>query len=135
MLSIERFCDDESGAVTVNKLTLATEVGLAVNPDGVHAQLVGSALWGLSIALHEDIGFENGAIQAENYDGMTPLRMFDMPEIDAKVMDVGGYPTGCGEPGTTAVAPAIGNAIARASGARVRSLPITAAKVKAAMNG
>jgi len=127
--------DPDSGAVTVNKLTLATEVGLAVNPDGVHAQLVGSALWGLSIALHEDIGFENGAIQAENYDGMTPLRMFDMPEIDAKVMDVGGYPTGCGEPGTTAVAPAIGNAIARASGARVRSLPITAAKVKAAMNG
>lgn len=127
--------DPTSGAVTVNKLTLGTDVGLAVNPDGVKAQLVGSALWGLSIALHEDVGFEDGAIQASNYDGLTPLRMWDMPEIDAKVIDVGGYPTGCGEPGTTAVAPAIGNAIARATGARVRSLPITADKVKAAMNG
>ncbi|WP_375173255.1 molybdopterin cofactor-binding domain-containing protein [Pseudooceanicola sp.] len=127
--------DPDSGAVTVNKLTLGIDVGLAVNPDGVKAQLVGSALWGLSMALHEDVGFENGAIQASNYDGLTPLRMFDMPEVDARVMDVGGYPTGCGEPGTTAVAPAIANAIAKASGARVRSLPITAAKVKAAMNG
>ncbi|MGR3321257.1 MAG: molybdopterin cofactor-binding domain-containing protein [Pseudooceanicola sp.] len=127
--------DPGSGAVTVNKLTLGIDVGLAVNPDGVKAQLVGSALWGLSIALHENVGFENGAIQASNYDGMTPLRQWDMPEIDARVMDVGGYPTGCGEPGTTAVAPAIGNAIARATGARVRSLPITADKVKAAMQG
>lgn len=125
--------DPDSGAVKVNKLTLGIDVGTAVNPDGVKAQLVGSALWGLSIAMHEDVGFENGAIQASNYDGMTPLRMWDLPEIDAKVIDVGAYPTGCGEPGTTVVAPAIGNAIARAVGARVRSLPITAAKVKAAM--
>lgn len=125
--------DPDTGAVKVNKLTLGIDVGMAVNPDGVKAQLVGSALWGLSIAMHEDVGFENGAIQADNYDGMTPLRMYDVPEIDAKVIDVGGYPTGCGEPGTTVVAPAIGNAIARAVGARVRSLPITADKVKAAI--
>ena len=127
--------DPDSGAVTVNKLTLATDVGTAVNPDGVRAQLSGSALWGLSMALHEDIGFENGAIQANNYDGITPLRMWDMPEMDVRVIDTGHYPTGCGEPGTTAVAPAIANAIARAVGARVRSLPITAEKVKAAMTG
>ncbi len=122
-----------NGAVTVNKLTLGTDVGTAVNPDGVAAQLSGSALWGLSMAMHEDIGFEDGAIQATNYDGITPLRMFDLPEMDVKVMESTGYPTGCGEPGTTAVAPAIANAIAKATGARVRSLPITADKVMAAM--
>lgn len=127
--------DPQTGEVTVNKLTLGIDVGLAVNPDGVKAQLEGSALWGLSMALYEDIGFENGAIQADNFDGITPLRLFDTPELDAKVIDVGGYPTGCGEPGTTVVAPAIGNAIAKAVGARVRSLPITADKVKAAMQG
>lgn len=125
--------DPDSGEVTINKLTLGIDVGLAVNPDGVKAQLVGSALWGLSIATLEDIDFADGAIQASNYDGITPTRMWDMPEIDAKVMDVGGYPTGCGEPGTTVIAPAIANAIAKAVGARVRSLPITADKVKAAM--
>ena len=119
----------------MNKLTLGIDVGLAVNPDGVKAQLEGSPLWGLSMALHENVGFENGAIQTANFDGMTPLRVGDTPEIDAKVTDVGGYPTGCGEPGTTVVAPAVANAIAKAVGARVRSLPITAEKVKAAMSG
>lgn len=127
--------DPQSGKVTVNKLTLGIDVGLAVNPDGVKAQLEGSALWGLSMALHENVGFENGAIQTANFDGMTPLRVGDTPDIDAKVTDVGGYPTGCGEPGTTVVAPAVANAIAKAVGARVRSLPITAEKVKAAMSG
>lgn len=125
--------DPADGYVTVNKLTLATEVGTAVNPDGVKAQLTGSALWGVSLALHEVTTLTNGAIEASNYDGYTPLRMFDLPEIDAEVLSVGGYPTGCGEPGTTVVAPAIANAIFAATGARVRSLPITADKVKAAM--
>ena len=125
--------DPSDGHVTVRRLTLATDVGTAVNPDGVRAQLSGAALWGLSIALHEDVGFEAGAIQADNFDRLTPLRMWDMPQVDAAVLDSGGYPTGAGEPGVTVVAPAIGNAVARAVGARVRSLPITADKVKAAM--
>ena len=125
--------DPSDGHVTVRRLTLATDVGTAVNPDGVRAQLSGAALWGLSIALHEDVGFEAGAIQADNFDRLTPLRMWDMPQVDAAVLDSGGYPTGAGEPGVTVVAPAIGNAVARAVGARVRSLPITAEKVKAAM--
>ncbi|MDF2231480.1 molybdopterin-dependent oxidoreductase [Albimonas sp. CAU 1670] len=125
--------DASDGTVTVKRLTLATDVGTAVNPGGVRAQLIGAALWGLSIALHEDVGFENGAIQADNFDGLTPLRMWDMPQIEVAVLDSGAYPTGCGEPGVTAVAPAIGNAVARATGARVRSLPITAEKVMAAL--
>lgn len=125
--------DPADSHVTVNKLTLATEVGAAVNPDGVKAQLTGSALWGVSLALHEVTTLTNGAIEASNYDDYTPLRMFDLPEINAEVLSVGGYPTGCGEPGTTVVAPAIANAIFAATGARVRSLPITADKVKAAM--
>ena len=117
----------------MRRLTLATDVGTAVNPDGVRAQLSGAALWGLSMALFEDVGFENGAIQADNFDRLTPLRMWDMPQVDVAVLDSGAYPTGAGEPGVTVVAPAIGNAVARAVGARVRSLPITADKVKAAM--
>lgn len=125
--------DAATGRVAVKKLTLGIDVGTAVNPDGVRAQLSGSALWGLSMAMHEDVGFEAGAIQADNFDGLTPLRMWDMPELDLAILDSGGFPTGCGEPGVTAVAPAVGNAIARACGARVRSLPITAEKVKAAL--
>ncbi len=125
--------DKATGAVKVNKLTLAMDVGTSVNPTGVKAQLTGGALWGMSIALLENGTFENGAIQDRNFDTYTPMRMSDLPELDVELLEVNGYPTGCGEPGTTAVAPAIANAIFAASGARVRSLPITPEKVKAAM--
>lgn len=121
------------GTFKVNKLTVASDVGTVVNPNGVLAQLTGSTMWGLSIATLEEGVFEEGAIQHLNFDSYTPARMTDLPEIDAFLVPSDNYPTGCGEPGTTSVAPAIANAIAAATGARVRSLPITAAKVKAAM--
>ena len=124
---------EDDGGFTVNKLTLATDIGWVVNPDGVLAQLMGSAMWGLSIATLEEGTFENGAITDMNFDSYAPARMWDMPELDVFLVPSDNYPTGCGEPGTTTVAPAIANAIALASGARVRSLPITADKVKAAM--
>ncbi len=56
-----------------------------------------------------------------------------MPELDISIIANGGAPSGCGEPAVTVVAPAIANAIFNAVGARVRSLPITAEAVKAAM--
>jgi isoquinoline 1-oxidoreductase subunit beta len=125
----------ESGAVTVKKLVIVSDVGRAVNPDGVAAQLEGAALWGLSLALHEQATLKDGAIQETTFGDYTPLRMDQVPEIEVHVIANGGDPTGCGEPATTVVAPAIANAIFNASGARVRirSLPITAEAVKAAM--
>ena len=59
--------------------------------------------------------------------------MSQMPELDISIIANGGAPSGCGEPAVTVVAPAIANAIFNAVGARVRSLPITAEAVKAAM--
>ena len=125
--------DASSGEFTVDKLTIAMDVGTAVNPDGVRAQIEGSVLWGLSIATKEQATMKDGAIEQDNFDSYTPLRMADMPELDITIESPGHYPTGCGEPGVTAVAPAIANAIFNAVGARVRSLPITAEAVKAAM--
>lgn len=125
--------DRDTGAVDVKKLTLSIEVGTAVNPDGVKAQVEGAALWGLSIATLEDVWMENGALSATNYDGITPTRMENLPELDIAVLETGQYPVGAGEPAVSVVGPAIANAIAHASGARVRSLPITADKVKAAL--
>ena len=61
------------------------------------------------------------------------MRMKDMPEIDVSIISNGEAPVGCGEPAVTVVAPAIGNAIFNAVGARVRALPITAEAVKGAM--
>jgi isoquinoline 1-oxidoreductase len=123
----------ETGEVTLKKLTLAMDVGTIVNPDGVRAQIEGSALWGASIAMLEKGSMKDGGLEQRNYDSYTPMRMSQMPELDISIIGNGEPAVGCGEPAVTVIAPAIGNAIFNAVGARVRSLPITAEAVKAAM--
>ena len=126
--------DPKSGEVTLKKLTIAMDVGTVVNPDGVRAQIEGSTFWGASHrACSKTATMENGGIEQTNFDGYTPMRMSQMPELDISIIGNGEPAVGCGEPAVTVVAPAIGNAIFNAVGARVRSLPITAEAVKAAM--
>jgi isoquinoline 1-oxidoreductase beta subunit len=122
-----------SGEFKVNRLTLAMDLGTVVNPDGVKAQIEGSALWGMSLALFEKAPLENGALQVSNFGDYTPMRMSQMPDLDISVIASNDPASGCGEPGVTVIAPAIANAIFNAVGARVRSLPITAEAVKAAI--
>jgi CO/xanthine dehydrogenase Mo-binding subunit len=122
-----------SGEVKVKKLTVATDVGTAVHPDNIRAQVEGAALWGLSLALYEKATLKDGGIEQTNFDTYTPLRMSQMPEVAVNIIANGEHATGVGEPAVTVVAPAVANAIFNASGARVRSLPITAEAVKAAM--
>ncbi|HXT09827.1 MAG TPA: molybdopterin cofactor-binding domain-containing protein [Roseiarcus sp.] len=122
------------GTVTVKKLTVATDVGIAVNPDGIRAQVMGGASWGLSLAMHEIATMADGAIEQTNFDSYTPLRMADVPEIDIAIIANGDeYPRGVGEPAVTVIAPALANAIFNAVGVRVRSLPITPEKIKTGM--
>jgi isoquinoline 1-oxidoreductase beta subunit len=125
--------DPASGEFKVKRLTVAMDLGTVVNPDGVKAQIEGSTLWGMSLALFEKTTVENGALQATNFNDYTPLRMSQMPELDISIIANNDPPSGCGEPAVTVVAPAIANAIFNACGARVRSLPITAEAVKAAL--
>ncbi len=122
-----------SGEVKVKKLTVATDVGTQVHPDNIRAQVEGAALWGLSLALHEKATLKDGGIEQTNFDAYTPLRMSQVPEVAIAVIANGEKATGVGEPAVTVVAPAIGNAVFNACGARVRSLPITAEAVKGAM--
>jgi isoquinoline 1-oxidoreductase subunit beta len=122
-----------SGEVKVKKLTVVTDVGTQVHPDNIRAQVEGAALWGVSLALHEKATLKDGGIEQTNFDSYTPLRMSETPEVAVHVIANGEHATGVGEPAVTVVAPAIGNAVFNASGARVRSLPITAEAVKAAM--
>jgi len=123
----------DSGEVKVKKLTVATDVGTAVNPDGIRAQVEGAALWGMSLALFEKATMKDGAIEQTNFDGYTPMRMSQIPEVAVNIIANGEKATGVGEPAVTVVAPAIANAVYNACGARVRALPITADAVKAGM--
>ena len=124
---------DSSGNIKVKKLTVATDVGTQVNPDGVKAQVSGAALWGLSLALYEKATLKDGGIEQTNFDSYTPLRMSQLPDVEVTVIANGEHATGVGEPAVTVIAPAVGNAIFNACGARVRALPITAEAVKGAM--
>ena len=74
-----------NGAFEVKKLTVAMDLGTVVNPDGVKAQIEGSTLWGMSLALFEQAPLKNGALQVSNFGDYTPMRMSEMP--DARHLD------------------------------------------------
>lgn len=116
--------DRKTGKVTVEKLTMIVDAGIIIHPDGALAQVEGATLWGLSMALHEGTRFNKGQVQDTNLNSYTPLRMADVPELDIELIDSPHTAVGLGEPSTTVVAPAIGNAVFAAVGVRVRRLPI-----------
>jgi isoquinoline 1-oxidoreductase beta subunit len=122
-----------SGVVKVEKLTVVVDAGTIVHPDGALAQVEGASLWGLSMALFEGTEFVNGQVRDINLNTYTPLRMRDVPPMDIEFIASTAPPTGLGEPATTVVGPAIGNAIFAAVGVRLRHLPMRPADVLAAL--
>ena len=125
--------DRTSGQVTVEKLTLVVDAGTIIQPDGAAAQVEGSALWGLSMALYEGSEFVMGQPKDTNLDTYTLLRMGNVPEVEIEFMPSTEAPVGLGEPATAVIAPAIGNAIFAATGARLRHLPIRPEDVRQAL--
>tara|TARA_B100001093_G_scaffold362126_1_gene346884 strand:+ start:89 stop:445 length:357 start_codon:yes stop_codon:yes gene_type:complete len=110
-------------------LTCVIDAGIAINPDGIKAQVEGSLLWGLSAAMMEKMTLENGAIVERNFDTYKWQNITKLPEIEIHIVENGIYPSGVGEPATCVVAPAIGNAIFNATGVRLRSLPFSREKL------
>ena len=127
--------DRATGVVKLEKLTLVVDAGTIVHPDGALAQVEGASLWGASMALHEGTEFVNGQVKDTNLNTYTPLRMRDVPELDIEFIKSTEPPVGLGEPATTVVGPAIGNAIFAAVGARLRHIPIRPDAVLAALKG
>ena len=125
--------DRTNGHVAVEKLTIVIDAGTIIHPDSAAAQVEGAALWGLSTALYEGTEFTRGQPTDTNLDSYRVRRMGETPEIDIELIPSTETPVELGEPATTAVAPAIGNAIFAATGARVRHLPIRPEAVLAAL--
>lgn len=110
--------------VKLHRLTAVVDCGSVINPDTVKAQIMGGALMGLSAALHEAITFADGQVQQSNFHDYPVLRMPETPAVEVHILESGAAMGGVGEPGTPPAAPALANAIAKATGQRLRSLPL-----------
>ena len=114
----------QDGLPKVHKVTVAVDCGLAINPDTVHAQMEGGTGFGLGSILAEELTLVKGEVEQGNYDTYTPLRMDAMPEVAVHIVPSTNKPTGVGEPGVPSIGPAVANAVAAATGRRIRVLPM-----------
>jgi len=125
--------DRKTGKIKVHNYWIAVDPGLVIQPDNVHAQLESGVIYGLSAALLEELTVKDGAIQQSNFHDYQVLRMADIPPIHTKIVVTDNPPTGMGEIGVVAVAPAIANAIFQLTGKRLRHLPMSPERVKKAL--
>jgi len=108
----------------VDRVVGAIDCGLAVNPDSVRAQIEGGIGFGLSAARHGAITIRNGAPEQSNFHDYRVLRFDEMPVVDVHIVASTGKPTGVGQEGVPGIAPAVANALAAATGKRLRKLPL-----------
>lgn len=126
--------DRKSGRVHVHRFWTAVNPGIVVNPDVVVAQCESNVIYGLGQALRERNTFVDGAIAQSNFNDYEVMRMSDVPEISVKVISTPDRPTGIGEIVLPVVAPAVASAIFALTGKRMRHLPFTDERVRAALS-
>jgi isoquinoline 1-oxidoreductase beta subunit len=112
------------GSWRVDRVMCAVDCGVAVNPDVIRAQMESGIAFGLTAALYGAITLKDGAVEQSNFHDYLPLRLPEMPRIGVYIARSDEKPTGVGEPATPVIAPAVANALAAATGKRVRALPI-----------
>jgi len=124
-----------TGKVVAKRLFVAQDCGPVSNPDGMRNQLEGGALQGLSRALAEEVTWDDRKVTSIDWRTYHSMTMGDeMPAIESVLVDRhDAEATGAGETAITVVAAAVGNAIFDATGARIRQVPFTPERVKAAL--
>jgi isoquinoline 1-oxidoreductase beta subunit len=113
--------------VRVERVVMAVDPGIIVNPDIVAAQVQGAIVYGLAMARTAKITIKDGRVEQNNFYDYTVMRNTDAPAIDVVIVPSKEKPTGIGELGTPPIAPAVANAIFKLRGKRVRSLPFSEA--------
>jgi CO/xanthine dehydrogenase Mo-binding subunit len=134
-LACEIEVNQDTGTVRVKKLTAASDTGPISNPDGLRNQVEGGALQGLSRALGEEVTWDQEKVTSFDWRTYHSLPLgFEVPEIQAILINrTEGEVMGAGETSITVVAAAIANAIFDATGVRIRQIPLTAERIKAAL--
>nr|WP_288466723.1 molybdopterin cofactor-binding domain-containing protein [uncultured Pseudomonas sp.] len=128
--------DKRTGEVAVTRVVIGHDAGMMINPDGVRHQIHGNVVQSTSRVLKEQVQFEESRVASSEW-GTYPILTFpEVPAIDVMMMPRQSEPPmGSGESASVPSAAAIANAIYDATGLRFRELPITAERVRAALNG
>lgn len=120
----------KNGAVRVRRVICAVDCGTVVNPDTVQAQIQSGINFGVTAALYGEITLKNGRVEQGNFDTYQMLRMNEAPVIEVHIVNSSEPPGGMGETGTSAIVPAISNAVFAATGKRLSKLPVDANLLK-----
>jgi isoquinoline 1-oxidoreductase subunit beta len=120
----------KDGAVRVRRVVCAVDCGTIVNPDTVRAQIESGIMFGVSAALYGEITLKGGRVQQGNFDDYQVMRMNETPAVEVHIVQSSEPPGGMGETGTSAIVPAVANAIFAATGKRLRKMPVDAAILK-----
>ena len=133
-VGIDVTVDDETGGVHVNRLVTVGDIGRAVNPQLAEGQDIGAAMMGLGVATREELRYDDGSLQNGNLFEYRVPRASDLPAVHSILAEradgVGPYGLkGGGEGSLNPVAPALANAVYRATGVRIREVPLTPERV------
>jgi CO/xanthine dehydrogenase Mo-binding subunit len=125
----------DRGVVHVDKVYAAVDCGLVVNPDTVVAQVQSGIIFGITGVLHGEITIKDGRVEQSNFHDYEMLRIDQAPEIAVEIIKSSDAPGGIGEPGTSALTPAVLNAVHAATGVRLRKTPIKSADLAISKKG
>jgi isoquinoline 1-oxidoreductase beta subunit len=123
---------DKAGGVRVRRVVCAVDCGMTVNPDTIEAQVQSGVIFGTTAALYGEITLKKGRVEQGNFDTYLMVRINEAPKVEVHIVRSSEPPGGMGEPGTSAIVPAIANAIFAATGKRLRRMPIDSGALKRA---
>ncbi len=134
-MGMEVAVERASGKIQVERVVCAHDCGQIINPDGVRAQVEGSILQTLSRVLLEEVQFDRSHVLSVDWSSYPILRFSDVPNLEIDLVDRPNEPPlGAGEAACAAVGAALANAVYDAAGVRLRTVPFTPERVKAALN-
>ena len=120
----------KDGTVSIRRVVCAVDCGTVVNPNTVQAQVQSAVMFGATAALYGEITVKDGRVEQSNFDTYQVIRMNEAPAVDVHIVQSSEPPGGMGECGTSAIVPAIANAIFAATGTRLRKMPVDSALLK-----
>jgi isoquinoline 1-oxidoreductase subunit beta len=116
---------DTPSGIKLTNLWCAADIGLALDPEIIKAQIVSGAIYGLSAAMNQEITFADGMVEQKTYFDFEPMRIQQAPKFHVEILENAPHMGGVGEIGTPPAAPALANAIFALNGKRIRTLPLS----------